>query len=256
MLIFSAWNHQLIQLTHLIGSKDRLFLEFIAGMLHYDPSRRLTPEEALYHPFLEYLIPMRVLGEPSIRKSNYCGQEVRISNTAGQMETISSIDSAISLPSARESSMEKKMEKQGYSSDYDNDKHLENSRAGHSIGLSSSSPIMQSRHPMEFCTFPVHPYHLTSRLSHGDSTLAESLWSRIRTTCSDKLQSSEWIPNESMEDTISSFHEHEIDIMPSPRKLLDDTLGSLVDDIWKSFDCEKNTNLMSDMKTNQEDEVK
>jgi serine/threonine protein kinase len=253
-MVFSTWNHRLIQVSHLIGSKDRLFLEFIVGMLHYDPSRRFTLGEALHHPFLGYLIPMRVLSEPSIRISNYREREARISNPASQTGTIPSVDSNVSPSLIRESSMENRTEKQDYSSDYDNNENLEPPRTRHPIVLLSSSPIVQSRHSAESRSFPAHSYP-ASRSGYGNSIFADSLWSRTR-TCSDKLQSSEWISTESMGDDISSFHEHETDITPSPRKLLDDTLGSLVDDIWKSFDCEKNTNLMSDVKTNLEDEVR
>jgi len=43
----------------LLGSKDLPFASFLAGLLEPDPTRRLTPVQALRHTFLAPLFPFR-----------------------------------------------------------------------------------------------------------------------------------------------------------------------------------------------------
>jgi len=51
------------RLTERLGaprsSQAQLFLDLVTGMLQYDPRRRLTPSEALCHPFLAPFFPWR-----------------------------------------------------------------------------------------------------------------------------------------------------------------------------------------------------
>ncbi|EOD23150.1 hypothetical protein EMIHUDRAFT_447845 [Emiliania huxleyi CCMP1516] len=51
------------RLTERLGaprsSQAQLFLDLVTGMLQYDPRRRLTPSEALCHPFLAHFFPWR-----------------------------------------------------------------------------------------------------------------------------------------------------------------------------------------------------
>jgi serine/threonine protein kinase len=42
-----------------------MFVDLMQGLLCYDPMRRLTPEEALLHPFLSKIFPQGPLGSPS-----------------------------------------------------------------------------------------------------------------------------------------------------------------------------------------------
>eukprot|EP00475_Leptophrys_vorax_P033131 TRINITY_DN51833_c0_g1_i2.p1 TRINITY_DN51833_c0_g1~~TRINITY_DN51833_c0_g1_i2.p1 ORF type:complete len:502 (+),score=82.79 TRINITY_DN51833_c0_g1_i2:990-2495(+) len=44
-------------LKKLLNVKDANFVSFIASLLNYDPSQRLSPKEALFHPFLCSLFP-------------------------------------------------------------------------------------------------------------------------------------------------------------------------------------------------------
>ncbi|XP_055922589.1 dual specificity tyrosine-phosphorylation-regulated kinase mbk-2 isoform X3 [Eupeodes corollae] len=46
------------------GCKDPLFLNFIRGCLEWDPEKRLTPAEALKHPWLRRRLPRPPHGEP------------------------------------------------------------------------------------------------------------------------------------------------------------------------------------------------
>ncbi|XP_055858157.1 uncharacterized protein LOC129920690 isoform X2 [Episyrphus balteatus] len=46
------------------GCKDPLFLNFIRGCLEWDPEKRLTPAEALKHPWLRRRLPRPPNGEP------------------------------------------------------------------------------------------------------------------------------------------------------------------------------------------------
>ena len=48
-------------MTRLIGSRDPHFINFIFGLLEFDPAKRLTPTQALAHPFLASLFPFALL---------------------------------------------------------------------------------------------------------------------------------------------------------------------------------------------------
>jgi serine/threonine protein kinase len=41
--------------------KDQDLASFLSGLLDYDPHSRLTPKEALFHPFISKLFPFRLI---------------------------------------------------------------------------------------------------------------------------------------------------------------------------------------------------
>jgi hypothetical protein len=41
----------------LLATKDNQFVSFLSGLLNYDPNQRLSPKQALFHPFLCNLFP-------------------------------------------------------------------------------------------------------------------------------------------------------------------------------------------------------
>jgi len=46
-----------IKLCNLLKKHDHHFITFIQGLLEFDPKKRLTPQQALLHPFLSSLFP-------------------------------------------------------------------------------------------------------------------------------------------------------------------------------------------------------
>jgi serine/threonine protein kinase len=48
-------------MTKLVGSHDVHFIDFMFGLLEYDPALRLTPTQSLTHPFLAPLFPLAML---------------------------------------------------------------------------------------------------------------------------------------------------------------------------------------------------
>lgn len=49
-------------LSRKLQTKDPSFVDFLQGLLCYDPNKRLTPEQALVHPFLSHLFPQGPIG--------------------------------------------------------------------------------------------------------------------------------------------------------------------------------------------------
>ena len=44
--------YRLNNIARLLSSRDRDYVSFVCGLLEYDPNLRLTPTQALFHPFL------------------------------------------------------------------------------------------------------------------------------------------------------------------------------------------------------------
>lgn len=56
----APWSHSqsLAKLTQTLGVNDPVFISFMDGLLQLDPAARLTPWQALLHPFLRALFPL------------------------------------------------------------------------------------------------------------------------------------------------------------------------------------------------------
>ena len=58
--------YRLNNIAKLLSSRDRDYVSFILGLLEYDPAMRLTPTQALFHPFFGKLFPLSLLfGDPA-----------------------------------------------------------------------------------------------------------------------------------------------------------------------------------------------
>ena len=53
--------YRLNNIAKALASRDRDYVSFILGLLEYDPSLRLTPTQALFHPFFGKLCPLGLL---------------------------------------------------------------------------------------------------------------------------------------------------------------------------------------------------
>ena len=57
---------RLNSISKALHSRDRDFVSFLCGLLEYDPQQRLTPLQALFHPFFGKLTPLSlILGHPN-----------------------------------------------------------------------------------------------------------------------------------------------------------------------------------------------
>lgn len=251
-MYFSVETWRLFRLTHLLGVNDRMFLNFINELLHYDPSKRLTPREALVHPFLESLLPIRFLyekGYGGLSHHHLSSMDTLDASIQTEVISMESIPRSTPIYSVKDSIQEQHI----HSIDFDNTNLVKNLKEIHSITLTTYPPppldIKKSNNDMTIHEISDIP---TMNLESDNSSILSTIWSQAKLV-SPKLHSSEWISYESMDDSISSYGDGP-NILPSPRKLLDETLGSLVDDIWKSFEYENNTNLMSDFQTHNSDD--
>jgi serine/threonine protein kinase len=57
-------RYRIDRLSQLLGSQNLHFVQFIDSLLAYDPSSRISPHEALMHPFLQPLFPFAALLSP------------------------------------------------------------------------------------------------------------------------------------------------------------------------------------------------
>ena len=53
--------YRMNNIAKLLSSRDRDYVSFILGLLEYDPAVRLTPTQALFHPFFGKLFPLSLL---------------------------------------------------------------------------------------------------------------------------------------------------------------------------------------------------
>ena len=53
--------YRMNNIAKLLSSRDRDYVSFILGLLEYDPAARLTPTQALFHPFFGKLFPLSLL---------------------------------------------------------------------------------------------------------------------------------------------------------------------------------------------------
>jgi serine/threonine protein kinase len=212
--------------------KDETFLTFIHGLLQYDPSNRLTAIKALSHPFLQSPLSTRVMLKSSNPKQHEQFHD--------QINDSNLISPYVTPTKEINGSVHQKYTAVTLSFD-------------ENLNLPSLPDL--NKHDDEFSS-----YLRTSNFKNQDSFLAEKslllqakpspkqkYWIDEDTSMAlQKLSSSYPSSIDDMED-VDLFHPQNI-TLSSPRKLLDDTLGSLVDDIWKSLDHETSTNMSSDPK--------
>lgn len=67
------------QLSRLTGSNNPQLLDLLSRMMEYDPNRRITPKEAICHPFFSPLFPFASL---------FCQEAVKVKKEKGPNDNI------------------------------------------------------------------------------------------------------------------------------------------------------------------------
>jgi serine/threonine protein kinase len=195
--------------------KEEIFLDFIQGLLEYDPLKRLTCFDALNHPFLRPLISSQFLHQTmnveSSLMNNYKHIEIKQHLEKENSNSINIEETYIH---------ETKEDIYYLSSDFEIDEnHLWSPKPTLDIESKNLDPI--SLHS-EIQNEPIS----TQKNQEPNYPFIIDL-----------LTSSKSIEKESIPFTSSPNKRADV----SPRKFLDHTLGSLVDDILKSVDSEMGT---------------